>query len=397
MLKFRTSYGSSGRLAGDPYQYLTGYGMYGSAASFNGSATTGIYEWEPQANPNITWEKAKKFDIGVDLALWNGLLSLQMDYFYEKRSDMLWRPNELVPEEYGTKMPEVNSAKMNNQGIEFSVGSVYKINKDLTLRFNGNFTYAKNKLIEVFETSSTYDNPNRRRTGRSWGTQFGLEALGYYTADDFTPDGKLKPGIASIPDTPVQPGDLKYADLSGPDGVPDGIIDSNDETVIGSPNGMPQIIYGFTPGISYKGFDLSFLFQGAAQISLPVGGSLVFPFDQQGSASELAYNDHWTPVNTDALYPRVYSNQPEYNTRYSSWWCRDASYIRLKNMEIGYTLPVKVSKKAYMQRVRVYVSGQNLWTWTPHMKEKIDPEAQSSNGQYYYQQQVFSLGLNVTF
>jgi TonB-linked SusC/RagA family outer membrane protein len=392
MIKLRTSYGTSGNLAGENFQYLSGYGIYGSAAYFNGSPTVGIYEREPQANPNITWEKAKKFNIGADLSFWNGLFTLQFDYFYERRSDMLWRPQVLVPEEYGTSMPEINSAKMSNHGIEFEVGSTYKINKDLTIRFNGNFTFAQNKLLEIFETSSTYDNPNRRRTGRANGTQFGYKALGYFTPDDFTPDGKLKPGIASIPDAPVQPGDLKYQDMNG-----DGIIDSNDETVIGRPNGLPEILYGFTPSIQYKGFDASFLFQGAARVSLPVGGSLVHPFDQQGSASELAYKDHWTPDNTNALYPRVYNNQPAYNTTYSSWWCRDASYIRLKNIEIGYTIPSHITKKFSVQRLRAYVSGQNLWTWTPHIKETLDPEAQSSNGQYYYQQQVFSFGVNIGF
>lgn len=397
ILKLRTSYGTSGSLAGRDFQYLSGYQMYGSAGFFNGSPNIGIYEKEPQANVNITWEKAKKFNIGTDASLWNGLLTFGFDYFYEKRSDMLWSPQVLVPEEYGTSMPDINSAKMSNQGIELSLGSTYKINKDLTLRFNGNFTFAQNKMIEMYETSSTYDNPNRRRTGRAWRTQFGYQALGYYTPDDFTPDGKLKPGIASIPDSPVQPGDLKYADLSGPNGVPDGIIDSNDETRIGHPNGMPQIIYGFSPSVSYKGFDFSGLFQGAARVSLPVGGSLVQPFDQQGSASQLAYRDHWTPENTNALYPRVYMNQPSHNTQYSSWWCRDASYLRLKNIEIGYTLPTALTSKVYMQKVRAYISGQNLWTWTPNIKETLDPEAQSSNGQYYYQQQVFSFGLNVTF
>lgn len=397
MLKLRTSYGTSGSLAGRDFQYLSGYQMYGAAGFFNGASNVGIYEKEPQPNINITWEKAKKFNIGTDVSLWNGLLTLEFDYFYERRSDMLWSPQVLVPEEYGTSMPDINSAKMSNTGVEFSVGSTYKVNKDLILRMTGNFTFAKNKMIEMFETSSTYNNPNRRKTGRSWRTQFGYEALGYLTPDDFTPDGKLRPEIAAIPDTPVQPGDLRYADLSGPNGVPDGIIDSHDETAIGHPNGMPQIIYGFSPSVSYKGFDFNVLFQGAARVSLPVGGSLVHPFDQQGSASKLAFQDHWTPDNTEALYPRVYQNQPYHNTAPSSWWNRDASYLRLKNMEIGYTLPLHISQKAYMQRVRAYISGQNLWTWTPNIKETIDPEAQSSNGQYYYQQQVFSFGLNITF
>jgi TonB-linked SusC/RagA family outer membrane protein len=395
-LKVRASYGESGNLAGGPYQYLTGYGIYGNAAVFNGNPTTGVYE-NSQANPNITWERARKFDLGIEGSLWKGALSFELDYFHEKRSNMLVTPNVVVPVEYGIGLPQVNGGVMSNQGIELSLGSSHTFHNGLRIDLNGNFTYAQNKLLQVFETNATYNNPNRRQTGRANGTQFGLKALGYYTPDDFTATGVLKPGIASIPDAPVQPGDLKYADLSGPDGKPDGIIDNNDQTVIGRPNGSPQIIVGFSPTISYKGIDLNFLLQGAAEVTLPVGGSLVFPFDQQGSATELAYKDHWTPAHTNALYPRVYSQQPNYNTTWSSWWLRDASYLKLRNLELGYTLPAALVRKWGMQRLRAYVAGQNLFTWTPHMKEKIDPEARSSNGQYYFQQRVFSAGINLTF
>lgn len=395
-LKIRASYGESGNLAGDPFQYLTGYGIYGNAAIFNGNATTGVNE-NSQANPNITWERARKFNIGVEGSLWKGLFTIEADYFHERRSNMLVTPNVIVPVEYGIGLPQVNGGIMSNHGIELSLGTAHSFQNGLRIEVNGNFTWAQNKLLQVYETDATYKNPNRRRTGRANGTQFGLQALGYFTPDDFTANGKLKTGIASIPDAPVQPGDLRYADLSGPDGKPDGIIDNNDETVIGRPNGSPQMIYGLTPTIYFKGFDLNFLLQGAAQVTLPVGGSLVFPFDQQGSATELAFNNHWTPANTSALYPRVYSNQPDYNTRWSSWWLRDASYLKLRNLELGYSLSNAILKRYGMQRLRAYVAGQNLWTWTPHMKEQIDPEARSSNGQYYFQQQVFSVGLNVTF
>ena len=395
-LKIRASYGESGNLAGDAYQYLTGYGIYGNAAIFNGNPTTGVYE-NSQANPNITWERAKKFNIGVEASLWKGLLKLEADYFNERRSNMLVRPNVVVPVEYGIGLPEVNGGIMSNHGFELSLGTTHTFTNGLRIDVNGNFTYAQNKLLQVYETEATYNNPNRRRTGRANGTQFGLQALGYFTADDFTANGKLKPGIASIPDAPVQPGDLRYADVSGPDGKPDGIIDNNDETVIGRPNGSPQIIFGLSPSLYFKGFDLNFLLQGAAQVTLPVGGSLVSPFDQQGSATELVYNNHWTPANTNALYPRVYSNQPDYNGKWSSWWLRDASYLKLRSLEVGYSVSGNLIKRYGMQRLRAYVAGQNLLTWTPHMKERIDPEARSSNGQYYFQQQVFSMGLNVTF
>ncbi|WP_177230424.1 TonB-dependent receptor [Chitinophaga sp. CF118] len=395
-LKLRASYGESGNLAGGPFQYLTGYSIYNNAAVLNGALTAGISE-VLQANTAITWERAKKTNVGIDASLWKGKLTIGADYFYEKRSNMLVPPTVTVPAEYGVGLTEQNAAIMSNHGVEISLGTNHTFSNGLQLQVNGNFTYAQNKLLQVFETDATYNNPNRRQTGRAYGTQFGLKALGYFTPADFNADGSVKSDVASIPDAPVRPGDLKYADLGGPSGKPDGIINDNDQTVIGRPNGTPQMIFGFSPALSWKGFDLNFLLQAATQISLPVGGNLVFPFDQQGSVSELYYNDHWTPANTNALYPRATTQPKDYNTRFSSWWLRDASYLKLRSAELGYSLSTNLIRRMRIQQLRVYVAAQNLWTWTPNMKEKIDPEARSSNGQYYFQQQTTSLGLNVTF
>jgi len=400
--KIRGSYGRSGNLPSNgAYQWLAGYGLYGNAAVFNGGSganpTTGIYELTPQANPNITWEVAKKTDVGFDASFWSGLLTVAADYFYEKRDNMLVNPTVTVPAEYGTTLPQVNGGVMSNHGIELQLGTSHSFRNGLRVEVTGTFTYAMNKLLQVYETSATYDNPNRRQTGRANGTQFGYKAIGYFTPADFNANGNLKSGIASIPSAPVQPGDVKYADLSGPNGKPDGIIDQNDNTVIGRPNGSPGIIFGLIPTISYKGISLNFLLQGATQITLPLGGSLVMPFSDQGSASELAYKDHWTPAHTNALYPRVYSQPPSYNTTFSSLWLRDASYLKLRSLELGYTLPYSMVRHWGMQRLRAYLAGQNLWTWTPHMKETIDPEASSGSGQYYFQQRTISFGLNLTF
>jgi len=395
MLKLRASYGESGNLAGNPFQYMSGYSTSSSSAYF-GNPTTGVYEMK-QNNPFITWEKAKKFDVGVDGVLWRGKLSFSVDYFYDKRDNMLVDPFVTVPLEYGIELPQVNGGKMSNQGIEIMLSSAHTFANGMRLDLSGNFTYTHNKLLENFETASTYNNPNRRRTGRPFETQFGYEALGYYTTDDFNADGSLKSGIASISDAPVQPGDIKYADLSGPDGVPDGIINSYDETVIGRPKNTPQIIYGFAPTLSWKGFDFNMLIQGAAMNSLYLDGTMAHPFESQGSATKLQYKDHWTPENVNAKYPRVYNAPVEHNKVVSSHWMRNAAYLRLRSLEFGYTLPRYITEKVAMQRVRFYFAGQNLFTWTPYMKEKIDPEAGNTDGRYYYQQQAFSFGINVTF
>lgn len=208
------------------------------------------------------------------------------------------------------------------------------------------------------------------------------------------PDGSLKSGIATQPWGQVYPGDLRYEDLSGPDGK----IDENDMTVIGRSNWNPEVIFGLAPTVRWKGFDLDALFQGAARTNISLGETLVMPFFDSGSATKLQFKDHWTPANQNARYPRLTSEVTVNNHRQSSsWWVRDATYLRLKSIEIGYSLPRKAQDFLHISQLRVYVSGQNLWTWTPFIKELVDPEAGSANGKYYMQQAVYSFGLNITF
>lgn len=178
----------------------------------------------------------------------------------------------------------------------------------------------------------------------------------------------------------------------------DGKIDENDMTVIGRSNWNPEIIFGLAPTVRWKGFDLDALFQGATRTNISLGETLVMPFFDSGSATKLQFKDHWTPANQNARYPRLTSEVTVNNHRQSSsWWVRDATYLRLKSIEIGYSLPRKALDFLHISQLRVYVSGQNLWTWTPFIKELVDPEAGSANGKYYMQQAVYSFGLNITF
>jgi TonB-linked SusC/RagA family outer membrane protein len=251
-LKLRGSYGKSGNLAGGPFQYLTSYGLQSSYV-FGGTSpyqVQGIYE-NSQPNPGITWETAKKADIGLDADLWNGKLGFTLDVFKEKRSDMLLKPTATIPLEYGIGISQVNAGIMENSGFDFSATTNQHLGKDFYLSATFNFSYAKNKLVQTFETDATYNNPHRRRTGRALNTQFGLEASGLYQQSDFDADGHLKKDEPVPTYGPVQPGDIKYADLAGPLGAngkptgPDGKIDINDYTVIGKPL-FPQIIFGLS-------------------------------------------------------------------------------------------------------------------------------------------------------
>lgn len=388
-LKIRGSIGQSGALAGSAFQYLSSYSVAGNASVLGYTATQGLTE-SSQANPNITWERAKKKDIGLDANLWDGLLTAEFDYFYEKRSDMLFAPTVTVPAEYGIGLSQVNSGIMSNHGFEATLGSSHRFSNGLRVGLNLNYTFARNKLLQVFETSATFDNPNRRITGRPLNTRFGYKALGYYTSADFDVNGNLLPGEPVQPWGTVHPGDIKYADVSGPNGKPDGQITPDDIVPIGKPY-TPEIIYGISPSVSYKGFDFTLLFQGASNRDFYDG---VYPFDNSSSATIDALN-YWTPTNLDAENPRITTQPTSNNTQTSSWWIRNGSYLRLKTGQLGYTVPEAMMRNLHLQSIRIYVSGQNMLTWS-HIKN-FDPEVSSSNGEYYPQQKVVSVGLNVTF
>ncbi|MGF7082844.1 SusC/RagA family TonB-linked outer membrane protein [Mucilaginibacter sp. UYCu711] len=407
-LKLRTSYGVSGNYPnirngldrlGDQYNSLDQFGVNGASGVIGNGITQGIAE-NLQGNPAITWETAKKFDVGVEGTFWNGILGIEADYFYENRSNFLVDQTGVLPKEYGVTLGQVNGGKLSNKGIDLTISSFKQFSNDLRLDIRGTFTYAKSKVVQKFELASTYNNPNRRETGRPLGEQFGLQSLGYYTSNDFVDPTlhslTLKPGVPVPNYGPVKPGDIKYADINGPanDGKPDGKVDANDQTDIGFPV-VPQIIYSLEPHLTFKNFDLDLLFQGTGRSSLILNGFFAFPFSETGSVTELAYSNHWTPNNPNALYPRIGSAPTSNNREPSTHFLRNTSYLRLRSAEFGYTFSHKLLGNAF-KALRIYTSGQNLFTWTPYMKEFVDPE-NSANAETYYQQRVITIGVNATF
>lgn len=396
-LKVRASWGQSGAYPSSggniqTYQYLSPYNVYGNSGVIGGAATQGIYE-ALQGNPEITWEKSNKTDVGFEGSFWHGLLGVEADYFYEKRSNMLVSIGNALPAEYGIGTGLVNGGIMQNHGFDVTLTSTTNFSNDLRLDLKGTFTFARNKLLQVYENSATYNNPNRRQTGRPNGTQFGLDATGYFTPADFVDPNAaspvLKPGIAVPSFGTVHPGDIQYADLNH-----DGKIDANDITDIGHPS-TPEIIYGLEPRLTYKNFDVDLLFQGSGNSDLYVNNYFVWPFQSSGSATQLAFTDHWTPTNTNALYPRLTGTPTSNNTQESSWWIRNTAYIRMKSFEVGYTFSNRLLGHS-IHSLRVFVAGQNVFTWTPSTKEILDPE-EGGNNENYFQQRVISVGVNATF
>ncbi|WP_432710541.1 SusC/RagA family TonB-linked outer membrane protein [Pedobacter sp.] len=393
-LKLRASYGEVGALAGSPFQFMSTYNVLGTNYVLGNNAVQGISE-RAESNPNITWERAKKTDVGLEVNLWKGLLNFELDYFFEKRSNMLVNPDVIVPAEYGIGLSQVNAGIMQNQGFDFTASSSYRFSDDLQISLSGNFTYAKNKLVQIFEGATTFNNPNRRITDRPLGTMFGFKSLGYFQQDDFESDGALKSGIAVQPWGAVQPGDIRYEDMNK-----DGIINDDDLTVIGDPSAAPRIIYGFSPGIRYKALALDVLFQGAAKTNWYYHGSSIQPF-WDTMLPYVQNFDYWTPDNPNAANPRLTSSPTVNNSQRSSFYVGDASYLRLKSAVFSFNVPSRVMSRLKMQSARIFLSGQNLLTWTKLMN--YDPEIGQNNswipdGSWGYpNQRTYSIGTNITF
>jgi len=385
-LKIRASWGESGNLAGGPFQYLSSFASYGEAYRLGGRLGQGLYEQSPP-NTNITWEKQKQTDIGIDLNLWNSLLTFTFDYFYQLRDNMLLAPNNILPAEYGIGLPQVNAGKMSNKGIEFSAGTKHVFENGINFYANANFSFARNKQLEIFENLATYDSPNRRRTGTSMNSMWGLRAMGYFQSqEEIDNSPKQKFGFYTI-------GDVKYEDVNG-----DGVVDGTDETIIGLPN-FPECIIGLDLGSNWKGFDVSTLIQGATLCDVyapgPVGGAL--PGSNAGNATQIEALDHWTPETPNAQFPRYSNLSSSNNYQGSTLRVRDGTYIRLKNFSLGYTPPNDlVNKILKIESLRIYLSGQNMLTWTAKNLNS-DPESAAGNRYRFANQKVMSVGVNLKF
>ncbi len=403
-LKLRSSWGKSGNL---PYidgqlaafQYLAGYDLRGNAYAFgNGTLVQGS-QIQNEPNPNITWEISTKFDVGFDLTMWNGLLNLEFDYFHEDRTGMLLTPQVTLPVEYGLALSQENKGEMNNNGFEVSIGTQKAWDSGLQLGVSANMSYAENNMIEVFQTDAQRNNPNRTRVGQPFGTPYGYKSLGLFsTSDDLNDDGIINAAdgyeIQQFGD--LHPGDIRYADLSGPDGVPDGIIDSNDETVIGYPV-YPAITYGMNTSLQYKGFNLSLFFQGTANSNINIRQFMTVPFENNGSNTAYEYFDNrWTPDRQNARYPRSTPSPYANNTQGSDFWMADTDYLRLKTATLGYKLPGSITEKLNIASIGFHLTGQNLLTFSS--LDHIDPELGYDDRENSYPvMKSWAFGMDISF
>lgn len=393
LFKIRASYGLVGSdvAAGGRYLYRQVYEK-GDAYNFgenNSIKYEGIKEGN-LANLNVSWEKAKKFDVAVEMNLFNRI-SFTFDYFLEKRYDQLVTRND-IPDILGIGFSPENVARTTNKGFDGQIGYQDRFGE---FDFNTNLTYlySKNKVDYKAEAQQKYE--WLRETGKPINQPMGYHWIGYYTPDDIT---KINSGASDAPATPsvpVQAGDLKYADLNG-----DGAINDFDKQAIGKPN-LPTTTLGWSIGGYWKGFSFNVLFQGSFDYSFAINGTGI---ESGKSQFQPIHQKRWSQERYEAgetiEFPRLTMQEGTINsaTNYmSDFWLINAWYIRLKTIDLGYQLPKKVLPK-FIDNVRFYVSAYNLVTWTSYHKYQQDPEISSNTaGDAYMNQRVVNLGVQLSF
>ena len=394
-LKLRTSFGILGSQAIGTYDRFTTYTVYDNNYAYGNSVVSGT-GFALGLN-DLTWEKTKTFNIGVDASFFNNQLNLTFDYFYKRTTDILMKP--IVPTVFGTDMPMDNIGEMQNQGWE--IGINYNIRTGQVQHgFSLNLSDSYNKVLKFpGHEQITKVNELERiiREGVPLNSYYGYKTDGYFQSYEEIEASAIPVGGK------VQPGDVKFVDRNN-----DGVIDSKDRFILG--NAFPRYTFGFTYNLSWKGLDFSMFWQGVGKRDMMLRGELIEPFHENYSYNIFKHQlDFWTPTNTDATWPRLAapgsdSNKNNYKTG-SDMQILDGKYMRLKNLVIGYTLPKSWSKKVGMEKLRVYVSGENLLTFSNN--SFIDPESTefdskmsadgANSGRSYPTLRYYGFGIDVEF
>jgi TonB-linked SusC/RagA family outer membrane protein len=398
-LKVRGSYGVLGNQNVPNYSFYTVYQMYGNTYGFNNVAVPGTgYTY---GNPLLTWEKSAIFNIGADISLLKNRLYLTLDYFNKTTSGILL--NRETPSVFGTAAPRQNKGEMNNRGWEASLN--YRlVSGEVTHNFNLNIADSKNKVTD-FNGAERIDQNDQLykliREGVALGSYYGYKTAGFFQSYEEIANSVLPIGAF------VQPGDVKYVDS-----YEDGVIDDKDRVVLG--NAFPRYTFGFTYDIAWKGFDFRMFFQGVGKRSMYLRGELLEPF--HSGYSQVIYKhqlDYWTPVNPDARWPRLTApgsaaTNNNYGKAGSDIYLLNAAYLRLKDIQLGYTIPAKLTRKIGVQKLRISMNAQNLLTLCAN--SFIDPESSefgnnmggvdgvgANSGRNYPTLIYYGIGLNVEF
>lgn len=409
-LKLKASIGVLGNqgLPGNyPYQntlITSSSNIGGTLYSFGGTIAQGVTR-NTITDEDLHWESTRTTDVGLEATLFKNTLNFSVTYFDRYTYDILYPPTSSVSHVLGFTLGPQNTGKLTNKGLEITLGYNNKVGK-FSYNINGNITFLKNKVLDlgvgnITQLNGLVGNGNNLFIGypnsnANYDLYYGLTADGLYVDQADVTAYTAKANQTAINPNP-KPGDIRYKDISGPNGVPDGKVDNTyDRTVIGSQ--IPKYSYGINLGAQYMGFDISTLLQGIGGVSGYLNGASGYALYNSGSVQRWQYDERWTAQNPNpnAAYPRIesISNSGTPNTAVSTFWVINGAYLRVKNVQVGYTLPKLLTDKIKVAKIRMYLSGENLLTFS-HYRPGWDPEI---NGALAYPLiSNFTLGFNVTF
>ena len=387
LLKIRASAGKVGNQdPGTRFAYQSRWNLSDGGYSFGDNYQNGMpgATESTTGNPDVTWETATKYNLGLDFSLKKGLLGIVADVFFERRTGIYSSSQDMTSGLMGlATYPKLNAGIVENKGFEFEISHSNRINKNLIYELKGSYTLAINKIVKCMEAPKP-DQPWQVQTGRQIG-----EILTYVAQGYFQSYAEIAKSASQAQFGQMQPGDIRYQDTDG-----DGVITEFDKQYIGKVAEPTQII-GLSGQIQYKGFDMAVLFQGALGRYVSITGNSLFGENGEMRQIFIDYdNNYWTPENPNAKYPRAMSQKNNNNTMQSTAWLRNGDYLRLKNLEIGYTFPKDLTKKINIAEIRLYANGNNLVTWD-HVK-LFDPEEEWGSPNYPIMR-TFNLGLSLTF
>ena len=390
-LKIRASYGEVGndiyKVNGVEQRFLFEEHWI-SASNYNiGNGTVPAYYEKQYPNYGVTWERAKKYNLGIEFGLFNGMLNGNIDLFHEKRKDIL---TEYLsrPQWVGVTMAAGNLGETKNSGYEIELHHSNTIGKEFRYNVGVTFSHAANEIVSMDEPAGKTD--YRKREGHPINQYFGLICEGFVTSADLA-DPNFPVSTYS---NNVQVGDLKYKDMNN-----DGFIDDRDETFIGYSD-IPENTYALTLGATYKGWGVEVMFQGVDHVSRYYDADAMYAFYNNGKAKDI-HLGRWNPSLSEsenlanATYPLLhYGSTGDHNQRQNSFFLKNGAFVRLKNVELSYNLPAAWVQKAGMSSARIYVNGNNLITWD-HLDGLVDPESNGSSR--YPLLKTFNVGFNVVF
>lgn len=342
---------------------------------------------------NVGWSTSRKQDLGIDVKFLNDNLSMTVDLFKEHRKD-IFLSRKTIPDYSGfIEMPYGNLGVVDNKGIEATLEYTQQLSKKVFLTVRGNFAWNEDEIVEDDSPSVAY--PWLETRGTNVNGRWGWIAEGLFTSEEEIMDHAKQFG-ESYPGQVSQVGDIKYKDLNG-----DGVVDDYDKCLIGQGD-VPKIYYGFGADLQVGDFSIGAIFSGTAKADRCLSGDAIHPFSDTSGLSNLYSNitDRWSadnPTNQNVFYPRLHYGAAanENNTKTSTWWQKDVSFLRLKQLTVSYNIPKKILNKTFLKSARVYVMGTNLLTFSKF--DLWDPELNTNNGTSYPNNRTYSVGLNISF